>query len=64
MEPEAANDTSVQDLSAQTAGTGENDNHAYNEDEDDIDFNLGNEVAGGEVPASNERHGPGIKEDG
>jgi len=33
------------------------------EDDDDIDFNLGNGDSY-DAPASHEQHGPGIKEDG
>jgi hypothetical protein len=66
-EPAAASEVKVEDTAEQN---GDGDEQMYGgeqDDDDEIDFNLGN--GGGaeqtyDAPSHQEAHGPGIKEDG
>jgi RNA-binding protein Musashi len=67
-EPAAASEVKVED-SAEQNGDGDEQMYGGEQDDDDeIDFNLGNNGGGAEqsydAPSHQEAHGPGIKEDG
>ena len=68
VKSEPAPETALKEEEAeQVAQNGEGDEHMYNgeqDDDDDIDFNLGGNGNSYDAPATHEQHGPGIKEDG
>jgi len=66
-EPAAIAETNGEESNERAEQNGGSDEQMYNgeqDDDDEIDFNLGPNGSSYDAPATHEAHGPGIKEDG